>query len=409
MTSSTVGRPRSAGRLDLPDNLIPRHRRSGGRDVVYWYWRDPRDGQEKPLKCPDDRATAIRRARELNALISRQLADDIVTGIIQAPERRAAGTPFSAHAIHCLTLAEARGLAVNTMKSRKSLTNAAAAWFRDTPLHQIGVPEVAALLRHYTDQGKDRLAQALRAVLIDIWNEAKRDGLLPAEHPNVAEITRRPAAKVNRARLTLDEFRAILQQAEALADSRGPWIANSLLLALVTGQRREDLALARFRRGKDWDAAWQAFQRGDKTAVPYPYIEDGHFWVIQQKTGAMVRIPLSLRLEAIGLSVGDIIDRCRDNVASRWLIHHSVPTGNAPRGTAVWKDTISRGFADARNRAGLEWPSKTPPTYHELRSLSERLYKAQGIDTQALLGHRHARMTEIYNDPRQAEWTTVSA
>ena len=50
---------------------------------------------------------------------------------------------------------------------------------------------------------------------------------------------------------------------------------------------------------------------------------------------------------------------------------------------------------------------RTPPTYHEIRSLAERLYRAQGIDTQALLGHRHARMTEVYADPRQAEWLKV--
>ena len=409
MKLSPVGRPRSAGRRDLPDNLTPHHRKTSGGDVVYWYWRDPRDGQEKSLKCPNDRATAIRRAQELNAIVARQTADEIVTGIAKSPERRAAGTPFSAHAVHCLALAEARGLAANTMKTRKSLTNAAVAWFGDRLLHQIGVPDVAELLRHYTDQGKARYAQALRAVLVDVWNEAKRDGLLSADHPNAAEITRRPSAKVNRARLTLDDFRAILAQAEELTTTRGQWIANSLLLALVTGQRREDLAFAQFRRGKDWDIAWRAFQHGDAGAHPYPCVDDGHLWVVQQKTGSMVRIPLTLRLDAIGHSVGDIIERCRDNVASRYLIHHSVPFGHAPRGAAVFKDTISRGFADARDRASLEWPGKTPPTFHEIRSLSERLYKAQGIDTQALLGHRHARMTEIYDDPRQAEWSTIRA
>lgn len=86
----------------------------------------------------------------------------------------------------------------------------------------------------------------------------------------------------------------------------------------------------------------------------------------------------------------------------------TTPFANAPRGSQVHIDTISRAFADARALTELQWPGKTPPTYHEIRSLSERLYKAQGVDTKALLGHRHERMTEVYHDARQAEWNTVN-
>ena len=45
--------------------------------------------------------------------------------------------------------------------------------------------------------------------------------------------------------------------------------------------------------------------------------------------------------------------------------------------------------------AEKEWPS-----LHELRSLSERLYRLQGVDTQALLGHADIAMTNRYNDDR---------
>lgn len=375
--------------------------------VVYWYWRDPRDGKEKPLKCPNDRATAISRTKELNAIIAQEMAELVIQDIAMSPAKRIAGTPFNTYASRCLTLAQERGLAPNTMKTRKSLTSAGISWFEDRALHTIGVPDIAQLIKSYTDQGKNRYAQSLRSLLIDIWNEAKRDGLLPPEHPNPAEIARRPTAKVKRARLTLDAFNAILDEARGM-ERRSSWITNSMLLALVTGQRREDLAIAQFRKGRDWEKAWLAYQQGEKHLYhPYPYIEDGYFWVIQQKTGALVKVPLSLRLDAIGLSLGDVIERCRDNVASRYLIHHTDPFGNAPRGSSVFKDTISRGFAHARDLTELEWPGKKPPTFHEIRSLSERLYKAQGIDTQSLLGHRHARMTEVYSDPRQAEWTSV--
>ncbi len=53
------------------------------------------------------------------------------------------------------------------------------------------------------------------------------------------------------------------------------------------------------------------------------------------------------------------------------------------------KDNLSDYFAKARDLAGIIPPAgKTPPTFHEQRSLSERLYRAQGIDTKTLLGHK---------------------
>ena len=48
---------------------------------------------------------------------------------------------------------------------------------------------------------------------------------------------------------------------------------------------------------------------------------------------------------------------------------------------------------------------------HECRSLAERLYRVQGINTMILLGHRDQRMTDLYNRPRdldQGQWTTLA-
>ncbi|ARJ67816.1 hypothetical protein WV31_20265 [Magnetospirillum sp. ME-1] len=50
---------------------------------------------------------------------------------------------------------------------------------------------------------------------------------------------------------------------------------------------------------------------------------------------------------------------------------------------------------------------KTPPTFHEIRSLAARLYTEQGINAQALLGHKSADMTSIYRDVRGSEWIEV--
>lgn len=417
MTLLNVGRPRSHGRRDLPDNLIPRPRRVAGREVIYWYWNDPRDGKEKPLKCPDDKETAIRRARELNALVAREQADSIVENLVTTPaKRKATGVPFNAWALSYLSRLEKRlekgKIAANTLRSRKSLVNSAIQRFQGTPLHEMAndVAAISAFIESIEDAGKGRTAQATRSTLIDIFREAHSSGTLDSNLPNPASLTRPPNVDVQRSRLTLEDYLVIWPACERLGAKLGVWQPNSVLLALVTAQRREDIAIMRFRRGKDWDAAWQAFQRGERHPVhPYPFIEDDMLWIVQQKTGALVRIPLDLKLNAINITVGETVDRCRSSIASRYLLHHTIPFGNAPVGTRIHQDTITRQFSVARDSATLEWVGRTPPTFHELRSLSERLYRDQGVDTQILLGHRHARMTEVYNDARGAEWSTVTA
>ena len=71
----------------------------------------------------------------------------------------------------------------------------------------------------------------------------------------------------------------------------------------------------------------------------------------------------------------------------------------------VNKGTISRGFKNARTLSGLSWDN--PPSFHEIRSLSGRLYKDQGVDAQSLLGYKSAETTALYIDVRGSEWISV--
>ncbi|WP_284385865.1 phage integrase Arm DNA-binding domain-containing protein [Pseudomonas putida] len=80
-------------------------------------------------------------------------------------------------------------------------------------------------------------------------------------------------------------------------------------------------------------------------------------------------------------------------------------------GTPVMLDTISKELAAARDRAaeklGLDLGA-SPPTFHERRSLAARLHEEEGRDAQRLLGHRSAKMTDLYRDSRGAEWVDVA-
>ena len=102
------------------------------------------------------------------------------------------------------------------------------------------------------------------------------------------------------------------------------------------------------------------------------------------------------------------MNRCRDRVLSKYLVHHFHGSSQCVRGDRVRDNTITSAFSAARDKTGLEWSNGTPPTFHEQRSLSERLYREQGIDTQKLLGHKHQAQTDKYHDDRGKEWSVIA-
>lgn len=204
------------------------------------------------------------------------------------------------------------------------------------------------------------MARATRSFLLDFFGEAVAAGWADR---NPVEPTRAPKVVVERARLTLEDFRKIHTYA---VEHEAAWVARSMELALVTGQRREYLA---------------ALGRKD--------VRDGRLWVVQQKTGARVCIPLDLRLQAVNWSVGEVFQRCQDKVLAKTFIHHAAFAGRAKPGDKLRLHSITAAFAEARDKAGVTPPEgKTPQSFLEIRSLASRLYHDQGIDDQALLGHK---------------------
>lgn len=379
---------RQPGSRDLPDNLYPSvDKRSG---VVYYRYHDPRTGKFHGLG--QDKAAAIQDAKALNARILSEQAGHRIESIAATAE---AGERFSVVLARHEEINEDRArrgkLAANTIKTKTSNARALRAEFGKRPLDAITVRDLATLFDRYVQQGKDRMAQSLRSESIEVWKTAIAEGWT---NDNPAAKTRPIDVEVKRARLTLDSFRRIHAAALAL----DPWVARSIELGILTAQRREDIACLEFKPSKG-ASAW---------------LEDGTLWVVQQKTGNRVAIPIDLRLDVLGWSLSDIVSRCRDSIVSRHLVHHQKRRTKSKPGDAVWKDTITKNFAKARDLAAMRadkplWEQdKEPPTFHELRSLAERLYNDQGgIDTQTLLGHKDPRSTAIYKDTRGAEWMRV--
>lgn len=130
--------------------------------------------------------------------------------------------------------------------------------------------------------------------------------------------------------------------------------------------------------------------------------------VVQEKTGAKLAIPLSLRCDAINMSLREVVARCRDYAVSPYLIHYFRSTSMAQRGAQVSGNTLTVNFSKARDKANIDWGSGTPATFHEQRSLAERLYSEQGLNTQLLLGHKSQKQTDRYHDDRGNDWITVA-
>lgn len=195
-----------------------------------------------------------------------------------------------------------------------------------------------------------------------------------------------PEISVKKARRLVELISLSIEQWKLIYESAGsmpPCAQNSMLLALVTGQRI-----------------------GDIVSMKFSDIWDNHLHITQNKTGVKLAIPLNLRCDAIGMTLSDVISKCRDRVVSPYLIHHVKHHAYGKAGSHVPEKTISKYFKEARDKANIVWPKDCTalPPFHEQRSLSSRTYEAQGIDVKTLLGHKTEAMSAMYGDDRGLEW-----
>lgn len=365
-------RPRKDGNKDLAGlNLYRKTDKRNGK--TYYTYRDPVSG--KSFGLGTDKEEAIREAvAAIHATVRHQPA--LVDRVSASPEDNKL---FSAWLVEYRELYAARGLSASSQRNVGMRINRLDKVFGGIGIRDISTMDVAKYLKGLTKEGKAPMARAMRSLLRDVFIEAMAEGWC---NDNPVDKTKAATVTIKRSRLTLELWKA------AYAEAKQPWLKRAMELALLTGQRRDDIASMLF---KD--------------------IYDDHLHVIQSKTGARLRISTSLRLEAIGMSLDAVIRSCRDRVLSPNLVHHHRTISRAKAGQNVVLDTISKEFAAARDRGaqalGIDLGG-TPPTFHEMRSLAARLHAAEGRNPQALLGHKSAKMTDMYRDSRGAEWIDVA-
>lgn len=355
-----AARRRLAARRNWPANL---YQNSDG----YFWFRNPEDSRTVGLG--KDYQSAAARVRLANLKLAQRKADaDILT------YQESQGKTLREH---CDDYEKERAVGkANTVRGTKSQLNA----IRDSalasrPIAKITPKDAADLIKAAVEERGAAMAGKIRSRLRDVMRDAILHGLIER---NPVDAVLKPKAQVKRARLTIEEFWDIYEKADR-------YLQNAMLLALLTGQRSSDVCAMRF----------------DDT-------KDGFLWVEQAKTGTKIKIPLSVGVQ--GYTLASVIEQCRDNILSRFLVHFTHQTGRGQAGGQANQPVLAMAFKRARKSIAFA-KDKTPPTFHEIRSLSARLYaEERGPEfAQAILGHKSANMTALYRDVRGREWIEVKA
>lgn len=373
-----AARPRK-NNVSVP-NLYPLYSRKVNK--VYWRYKHPVTGKFHALGTNEAEAIAI--ATEANTRLAEQRTRQILAISDRIATSKGKAITTSTWLDRYQAIQDDRlksgDIRLNTYKQKAKPVSLLRERAGMKLISAVDVRDIAQLLEEYISAGQPRMAQVVRSVLIDVFKEAQHYGEVPSGY-NPALATKQPRRKITRQRLSLEEWQKIFD----IADASHRYMGNAMLLALVTGQRL-----------------------GDISRMKFSDIWDDYLHVVQEKTGSKIAIPLSLRLNAINWSLRDVVARCRDYAVSPYLVHFFRSTSQAERGSQVKSNTLTMNFSKARDLAGIDWGEGSPATFHEQRSLSERLYKEQGLDTQKLLGHKTQRQTDRYHDDRGKGWSKVA-
>ncbi|HGJ5907510.1 MAG TPA: phage integrase Arm DNA-binding domain-containing protein [Arsenophonus nasoniae] len=372
-----AARPRK-NNVSIP-NLYPLYSRKANK--VYWRYRHPITGKYHALGDNEEEAKAI--ALEANNRLADQRSRQVLAISDRVSRIKGKSITVSTWLEKYWDIQEERleegDIKLNTYKQKRKPVELMRKALSIKQLPLVDARDIAEILDEYKLNGQNRMAQVIRSVLIDVFKEAQHAGEVPPGY-NPALATNQPRRKITRQRLTLDEWKKIFE----IADDDHRYMGNAMLLAIVTGQRLSDIS-----------------------AMKFNHIWDDYLHITQEKTGAKIAIPLSLRCNALDISLRDVITRCRDAVVSPYLVHYFHTTSQAKRGEKVKANTLTTNFKKARNKTNINWGEGTPATFHEQRSLSERLYREQGINTKELLGHKSQQQTDKYHDDRGKGWIKI--
>lgn len=345
---------------------------SAGR--TYYTYRRPTDGKRFGLGSDKRKANAI--ARQANAQLMEdkdRLAQVLGTNDITLSEMIAL---YQDEILGTKTLAEQtrRNAEYRLARFKQDLG--------DRVVSQFDVGQIAS----YLDQFKRDSYVKHRGQMVELFRFAKRKGWFPDTRDNPAELTySKMDYGKHRRRMTLQQFRAIHQQAPH-------WMQIAMELAIVTLQGRYEVCHMR-----------------------YDDLQDDQLYVVREKTKknewGHLRIPVTPALE-------DIIRRSRDDVVSPFIVHRAPAKRKRASGKQHWTQLTLNDFSAKFRKVRDQVPelaamaSNERPSFHEIRALGSWLYEQAGFErdyVQALMAHGDEKMTAHYQSGHQKKWVDVRA
>ncbi|MGH8269063.1 MAG: tyrosine-type recombinase/integrase, partial [Steroidobacteraceae bacterium] len=220
-----------------------------------------------------------------------------------------------------------------------------------------------------------------RYALILLWRFAESRRMADVCEPEKIEprstSKKLPMNRKRRRRLDVGGFKAVYDLAPS-------WLQLAMAVSLVTLQARQEVCNMR-----------------------HADFRDGHLFVIRDKVSgdtdmAFIKIALTPQLEDLRRRALTL-----DSAASPYLVHRAPERRRRewiegkPHWTYLNPQYLSKTFEATRDKSE-RWKGLAPrerPTFHEIRSLGARIYRAAGMaeaDIQALMTHADERTTKIY-------------
>lgn len=236
-------------------------------------WKHPDTGKYYYLGKDVTEAEANEAVRALNLKFARKPS---IYDRIAGSESESFRSVVQTHLTHRLP---AQQVSESTRKNRQYVLQK----LRDCPLAALDVAAISTrdVVEYLRSLKSDSQRQQYRIQLTAVFKTAIQEGLL--QHNPVIH-TDSPRVERKRDRLTDEGYTALHQFAEQ-------WLQNLMDLIRLTLQRPDDLLSLK----------WEAFT-------------GTHLQVTQGKTGSRLAVYIRPEIQAV-------LDRCRDNVASPYIIH----------------------------------------------------------------------------------------
>lgn len=345
-------RPRSKSPIGLPPNLYP-----AGANA--WRYKRPDDGTWHGMGT--DKARAIAAAKQLNSLL--MTGSDLVGSVL--------GSGMTVRefieTIYEPIVAE-RALAKNSRGNYKVRLGQIKSGIGDKICDQVTLKDCSELLDSFTPRSSNQL----RTRLIDVMRYIVAKGMAPQ---NLAELTIEKTEKKERKRHTVAGLAAIRAASP-------PWLQNAIDLSLITTQARNEIIQMKFTD-----------------------VRDGRLHVVRAKTQRAT--DAAYNSMKITPQLAAAIQRCRDDVASPFLIHRRPDRLDAKQRkqkehwTQVTGKYLSDEFKAARDSANPypNYTTEQQPGFHEIRALALHLYKKAKKapeERQKLASHANQQQTAEY-------------